>query len=302
MGGPAGADENALVLTKTGPTEAKDAGELLLYRITASYPGTAQDVTVTDHLPEGTDFDPSTPPPAHYDPATRTVSWSVKEVVPPVNGLISNINTTFALNLRATAGNIIIVNQADGAVIGEVITPKSPVGGGGPTPEGYIPPNDDSCGGRYALTGNRFLPKNFGNPTCMSDAELKDAVYKQLQKDDAANADWWYFQVLACESGYNPNAWLDPDTLVEGYRSPDAGGAWGLFQDGSSANFPDRLYSSNRTESVTLDKASELPGRPPPAVGHSKDPADRGDLNWSIQIKNAVELLKGRGRGYWACA
>lgn len=287
-----------LSITKSGPTQARE-GDILNYTIAVGFPGTAQDIQIVDRLPAGTQYE-SASPSAKYDEAARTVTWNIKDIIPPVNGLLQNVNTSLSLTLKATINNDFVVNQAEGMTIGEVRQQPNPDGGGGgPITEGYIPPNDNDCG-KYAsvISKNRFLPKNFGDPDCSYD---KEKVNNLLREKDGPNADWW-FLVIACESGYNPNAWLDPDTNVGGYRSPDAGGAWGLFQNGSSADFPSRLYGSTRKESVRLEEAIELPGRPPPAVGHSKDPNDRGDLNWFIQIENAIKLLPARGKGYWACA
>lgn len=280
-----------LKISKTGPSDAvKD--EVLNYQINVSYAGTAQDVEVTDKIPDGTSYDKSDPS-GKYDEATRTVTWNLKDYQASPGAILNNVNMAINLTLKATVDNAYLVNQASGTVIGAGTNPN------GPTTEGYVPPNDNDCG-EYAslISKNRFLPKNFGDPECNFD---KEAVNNMLREKDSQNADWW-FLVIQCESGYTPNAWLDPDTDVLGYRSPDAGGAWGLFQNGSSADFPDRLYGSTRKESVRLEEALELPGRPPPAVGHSQDPNDRGDLNWFIQVENAIKLLPERGKGYWACA
>ncbi len=81
----AGDEANPLTITKSGPAEAK-VNDKLTYQIAVAYAGTVQDITVTDHVPDGAEFDPSTPPPAHYDPATRTVTWSIKEISPPNAG------------------------------------------------------------------------------------------------------------------------------------------------------------------------------------------------------------------------
>lgn len=135
--------------------------------------------------------------------------------------------------------------------------------------------SDNNCGGKYAkvISKNRRLPKNFGDPSCDF---TKDKVYALLKKLDPPNADWWFHKVIKCESGYNPNIWRDPNLRP---RTPDPGGAWGLYQTGST------------------DPAGQ-----PPNVRAKGGVNDRGDVIWQIQTENAVKLLKQRSKRYWACA
>lgn len=288
----AGALQNkVLTITKSGPSTAA-LNDPLPYQINVSYPGTAQDIVIQDTIPQGTDYVDSSPN-AKFDPATRTATWNLKDFVASQGGILSNPTATLNIKLKATVDKLTIVNQAQGSVIGANAVPSQPAG----VPIGdYLPPNDNNCSGKYSL-GNRFLPKNFGDPSCNY---TKDQAYDLLKQQDPGNADWWFYQVMACESGYNPNAWLDPDNIP---HSPDAGGAWGLVQDGSSAILtPDSLYQNySSRRSVTTSDMTQLPGLAPDIWGHGGE-YDRGDVNWQIQIKNAVELLKVRGKGYWACA
>jgi hypothetical protein len=124
-----------------------------------------------------------------------------------------------------------------------------------------VPATTDTCSGKYKLTNPRG--QNFGDPQCNFD---KNTLYTQLKQSDAANADIWFNEVVPCESAYNPNAYAPPTT-----GTPDAGGAWGLFQMGQGKN------------------------------GQS----DHGDVVWGMQAANAVNyntnVIGGNWR-YWACA
>ena len=211
-----------LTLSKTGPTEAQ-AGDELTYQIVVGYAGQAQDITITDRIPEGTEFEPSTPPPARYDAATRTVTWSIKEVVPPSPaGLISNVNTTLSLTLKATRDNDFIVNQAEGFATGEVI--NNPEGGGGPDGPNF-PPTQDNCGGKYSL---KNPIGNFGDPQCDFEISKLGAELKRLDEPNAYKWD----KIVECESSYIPNAYASHESI----GTPDLAGAWGLFQMGRGKN------------------------------------------------------------------
>ena len=252
-----GQTANPLTITKTGPAKAV-LGQQLVYQITAGYPGTADDMTITDPLPVGTAYVSSTPA-GTYDAATRTVTWSAKALNIP---LVNPINMTISLTLTATQDNLKIANIATVSLTNGVLA-----GGGG----AYVAPTTDNCGGKYTFTSP--LGKNFGDPSCNF---TKDQLYTQLKTADPTNADVWFNKVVPCESGYNPNAYAGPQT-----GTPDARGAWGLFQMGSS--YP--------------------PGSPPPAEGKN-GPNDRGDVNWGVQIVNATtygKKLSSLG-AYWSCA
>ncbi|MBA3723974.1 MAG: M15 family metallopeptidase [Candidatus Levybacteria bacterium] len=146
-----------------------------------------------------------------------------------------------------------------------------PPGGAGGPAVGYVPPSADTCGGRYKL--NSSLRMNFGDPQCNFN---KDALYTQLQQEDPANADVWFNKVVPCESGYNPNAYAGPQT-----GTPDARGAWGLYQMGSA----------------------NPAGAAPPAPGKNGI-NDRGDVPWNLQTTNATTYGKKISRlgAYWSCA
>lgn len=123
------------------------------------------------------------------------------------------------------------------------------------------PPSADNCNGEYSL--NSPL-RNFGDPQCTF---TKDQLYSVLKSQDSANADYWYFKIVPCESGYNPNSYRDPNIKP---HTPDPAGAWGLYQMGRGRN----------------------------------GQYDHGDVVWQQQIGNAInynQLLRG-SFAYWECA
>ncbi len=288
--------QDQVTVTKTGPDTAK-VGDMLNYQINVSYPNAVEEVVIIDHMPADTEYVSSSWAKVHVDAAKHTILWTAKENTPPSSPLFASVNIPLTLRLKALKDNTNLVNWAEA-----IVTPfVSTGGGGGPG----VPPNENTCGGKYAgnISRNRFLPKNFGDPACDF---TKDKLYAQLKAEDPANADWWYAKVIPCESGYVPNTWRDPDTRP---ATPDGGGAWGLFQDGSSINLPNipppnNFYAVNRTPRTRSVQPSDLlqqPGLAPNIAGHG-GVTDRGDVNWQLQISNAVKLLKERGTGYWSCA
>lgn len=163
-------------------------------------------------------------------------------------------------------------NGEPGAVVGGNCAP------GGSVSADYVPPSDNTCEGKYTANMSKNpTKKNFGDPTCNF---TKDALHNLLRTEDPQDADFWFNEVVRCESAYNPNAWASPST-----GTPDPGGAWGLYQMGSSTP----------------------PGQAPPAEGRG-GPTDRGDVPWVLQTKNAVAKSNQLGgdqagmRRYWACA
>lgn len=85
-------------------------------------------------------------------------------------------------------------------------------------------PSNDSCGGKYDLASTP-IGANFGDPDCDF---TKDNLYALLKQLDSNNADLWYFKIVPCESGYNPNAYNG--------AAVDAAGAYGLYQMGKGKN------------------------------------------------------------------
>jgi hypothetical protein len=148
--------------------------------------------------------------------------------------------------------------------------------GGAVASGGYTPPSTDDCGGKYAKDLAK-LPggKNYGDPNCTF---TKDALYTLLKEQDPTHADLWYLTIAPGESAYNPNARAAP---TGAQLALDAGGAWGLFQMGSSTP----------------------PGEAPPAPGKNGE-LDRGDVNWEMQAANAIAYNRSQSCSfrYWATA
>lgn len=81
------------------------------------------------------------------------------------------------------------------------------------TATGVIPPNTNTCGGKYTLKNP--LGKNFGDPDCS--LKTNNDIYTEIQKIDPKNVDVIFHKIIPCEgSGYNPNAYTT--------------NGWGLFQ------------------------------------------------------------------------
>lgn len=86
-----------------------------------------------------------------------------------------------------------------------------------------LTPNQNNCQGRYAFFKTSL--GNFGDPGCNFS---KDELYTQLKELDPANADFWFYTIIRCESNYDPNN-FNPNAI-------DSAGAWGLFQMGRGKN------------------------------------------------------------------
>jgi hypothetical protein len=260
-------------------------GQIVTCTIHVTYPGTATDVTIVDTITQSM-YISSTPNGVYSggDPKNRTVTWHAAQLNKPTP-LTSPIDITVSVVVRATINNVTIPNTYT-----VTLTGASLGGGAGGSA------TDNNCNGKYNLTKNRFLPKNFGDPNC---TVTKTAIDDRFRSKDPAHASWW-FAVMQCESGYNPNAWRDPDLRT---HTPDAGGAWGLVQDGSSIIAkPESLYTNSSSRgSVTLQNITQQAGLAGGIWGHGGK-YDRGDVTWETQVDYATELLKSRGTGYWACA
>jgi hypothetical protein len=273
------------------PATLAKIGETTTCTITVTYDGSADDIQVVDTIESlsGSSYVPgSSSPQAAFDVSTGTLLWDAKNL----NLQLNPVNFKVSFKLVSTKDNWTIYNQY-------TITPTnlssgsdSSIAGGG------LPANANTCSGKYTanMSSNYLLKKNFGDPDCnMPDA---NAFATYLKQQDPANGAKW-FLVAQCESGYNPNAWRDPNEIA---HTPDASGAWGLFQIGSSAIMtPDSLYTSNRTATISTSNVQQQPGLPMPTWGHGGS-YDRGDVDWKTQVQNAIQLLKSRGWGYWACS
>lgn len=171
---------------------------------------------------------------------------------------------TVTLTLLPTEQDTYITNQATAHVIGAQIG-----SGSGGTP------NDDNCGGYYDLTRNA-LGQNFGDPQCTMLANDNPThmsnLYTLLEELDPNNALYWFTTIIPCESNFIPNAYLGP-AVGGAYGSPDAAGAWGMFQMGRGLN----------------------------------GEYDHGDVVWELQVSNAINynnMLREINLEwqYWECA
>jgi hypothetical protein len=251
-----------VTISKTGPAKGS-IGQNLDYSIVVGYAGQATDVSIVDKLPPNTKYISSNPA-GVYDATAQTVTWQASALK---IALANPVNMTVGITLQATANNVFITNVATATVIAAA----APGGSGGAPNPNWTAPVANNCGGKYSLINP--LKMNFGDTGCNFN---KNDLYSQLKTEDPANADVWFNKIITCESGYNPNAYAGPNT-----GTPDAAGAWGLFQMGSSAP----------------------PGSAPPAPGKN-GLYDRGDVPWSIQVTNATTYGKkiGNLKAYWACA
>lgn len=106
-------------ITVSGPIWAK-IGDKLDYAITVNYPGTAQDIIITDQIPAGTEY--VNAPNATYNPTTNTVTWNITPSTASTSGsLDDSTNTTLSLTLLATKDNDYIVNLVKGIIQGGVL-------------------------------------------------------------------------------------------------------------------------------------------------------------------------------------
>jgi len=177
---------------------------------------------------------------------------------------------TVTLTVRPKKENTYVINVSKAQVLGARGKNGTKTTGAGTAP------NAENCQGKYVL--NNSIGKNFGDPNCNF---TPDGLGNLLREQDSANAELWY-QIARCESGHNPNAWRDPNIEP---KTPDPAGAWGLFQMGSAINGPGTF--GNGQNGVY----------------------DRGDVEWPLQVSNAVNyyktILQPRGSNigaYWQCA
>ncbi|MCL4387339.1 hypothetical protein M1307_03010 [Patescibacteria group bacterium] len=231
-----------LSLTKTGPSWV-DNGQEIKYQITISYSGD-KEVVIKDPIPSGTSLIKSRTT-GNYIIDSNTVIWALKDNSPSVDA--SGLKT-YSFELTVLPGNDITVTNHAYAEAEETVLPP---GGGGE------PPSNNTCNNKY--TFNNPMGKNYGDPVCSFN---KDLLYLTLKEQDPKYADDWYFNIVRCESSYNPNAFFA--------GSPDAAGAWGLFQMGRGKN-----------------------GK-----------YDHGDVAWQDQITNAISYNKmiNQSFRYWECA
>lgn len=257
-----------LTLTKSGPSTGS-ANELLRYEMHAISTVPTTDITITDTIPTNTQFSSAT---GNYtcdngtcNSASRRITWHTKDMTNPQDATVS-----LTVKVNSGVSNTKIINVASATS-----EEQTAVAGA------YVSPADiNSCSGKYAsyISGrNNLLPKNYGDPQC---SFTKDKLYAFLMQQENRNTkfvNYWFYDIIPGESGYNPNAFAPP---VGEQARIDAGGAWGLFQMGSSTP----------------------PGSQPPAPGKN-GPYDRGDVNWEVQATNAITYNRTKLQcdfWYWA--
>lgn len=229
-----------LTLKLTGPVKVNN-GEALRYTVEVIYTLTTpplSNITVYEVLPQNTTF---------LD-ASGAFTYENGQIIWPM----SKNDKIFTFTLTPTTPDIEIKNQVYAQLTG-----SSSTGGGN------VPPSYTDCGNSsYAQHIEKNPDKsNFGDPECNFD-EAK--LFEALKKEDPSNADFWYKCALL-EASYIPVAYAPPST-----GTPDAGGAWGLYQMGRGKN----------------------------------GPTDHGDVNWPNQITNAIghSKLTSSFKEYWQCA
>ncbi len=211
-----------LTLTLTGPVEINN-GEQLQYTVSVTYnPSVAttplSDIVVYDILPDNTSFVEAT---GAYTYENGQISWPM-----------SQNQNSFTFTLRPTAPDILITNTVYAGVASGASAGANPTA--------------NSCSGKYNLATSP-IGANFGDPDCQF---TKDALFRLLQSLDPSNANKWYFEIVPCESGYNPNAYNG--------SAVDPVGAWGLFQMGQGRNgqfdHGDVGWSSQTSNAVTYNR------------------------------------------------
>jgi|SRR5579885_319078 len=280
---------NPLTITKTGP-EAIANSTNFSYTITVSYPYTAQDIIITDKLDPSTKFVDSQWKKYSIDAASNTITWKASDNTPNYKGTLSApITISFTFTVQPTAQNTYVYNLgATAEVLGSA-------GGGNIA---YTPPNTNTCNGTYQkdfdlFAQYGFTQKNYGDPNCelasLQSAQAQDKIYQLvLQTEESMNknnpdlakkfAAIWYTIIIPGESGYDPDDWAPPTGVQQ---QLDSGGAWGLFQMGSST------------------PAGKTPVQNDPSTWGKNGFYDRGDVNWENQINNAVSYNHNLGCTFW---
>ncbi len=240
-GGPGSNSNQNVQITKTGDATVQN-GDPINYKIVVTYKGTGTaDIQVVDTLPSGITVTDD----GGGKVNGQTITWTLA-------GVGANVPKTLNLVTQTTpdADDTWIQNKANATITSS---------GGSINTGPNTPPNSDNCSGKYTL---RNPLGNFGDPKC---SFTQEDLYKLLKQTDPSEADYWFYTVVRCESGYNPNAYAN--SVVVG--TPDAAGAWGLFQMGRGKN----------------------------------GQYDHGDVAWENQTSNAVNYNKKLAKPwtYWQC-
>ncbi len=208
---------------------------------------------------------------SYYRTNMQNFSNRMQEIAKGYTGGSSFAPQTFTITLRPKTNDTYIINQASAQVFSsqssQTGTPNVPS-----VNDDNLAPTDDNCASAYFFSSP--LNKNFGDPACalitaggVVDQQKIEAFITQL---DPTGASTWISIIIPCNGGFDPNAYF-----------PDNGGEWGMFGMGASVN------------------GAGTSGNGPNGT------YDRGDVNWTKQIKNAIAYnadLAARGQKwqYWS--
>src|SRR6185369_2129154 len=225
----AAAGTSTLTITKTGP-ESGSADQYLNYTIHAVSSVPTTNINLVDKIPVNTQYFKA--PGGTFKAGAGTdpgsVSWNTKGTANP-----SDATFTITVRVDHNVQNVRIVNVVTG-------TSEESVTGTGVV--GFIPATSTNCG-KYDFS--KWPEKNplgnFGDPLCNYTQAGITSLIKAL---DPANLHWWYDVIILHETAgtMSPNAFSG---LSAAQCKLDCGGAWGLYQMGSSTP----------------------PGQKPPAIG-----------------------------------
>jgi uncharacterized repeat protein (TIGR01451 family) len=235
-------NQNVLQLAKTGPDSAKN-GDSLPYTITVTYPGTAQDIIITDHLPDGTKYIEA--PEGKYDATTNTVTWNLASIIGSSSATpINNVNKDLKLTLEATKDNTVLANFASATLIGATTSSTSAA-----TNNNTTAVNTNNC-------NSNPLINNFGDPQCTF---TKEKLAQLIQQKDPQHIQEW-FTIVKKESNYDPNYFSSH--RINGVSNPVEG--WGLFQMGiSDPNDPynqgDTDWETQTTNAINYNNTKLIP-------------------------------------------
>lgn len=260
-----------VTINKSGPEEVPNPDDSnrsnIRYTIDVSTDQPVDDIILYDTIPEGTKYvDASGEKELNTEDGKITsVVWSVTKNASESTEASDSagLSGSFTLTVKPEQSDFWVMNIAGALAFGGEDE-------GGTSNGEYISPSSDNCSGKYNITSNP-LHKNFGDPQCTFTKKKLFDLLMQLENQDRKRVNDWYVRIVPHESSYNPNAFFG--------GSPDSGGAWGLYQMGSSSP----------------------PGKPPPAPGLNGQ-YDRGDVNWEIQTENAVKYnqdCRKKGGDYW---
>lgn len=285
----------SMSLSMTGPDKAPNPapGSTLTYTITLSTTTPQENVTLTNPIPDGTEYESgSGVAQTQIDPSGKivSVSWTFDKIE-------ANQSPSVTLVLRPTKPNFRVFNIASlsggqigdgsGGTAGGVDCTGGAAGGtsNGTITTGNVPPTVDDCHGIYrasmnmnASWGRGINKKNYGDPKC--DLALKSPngnyvidsakILTFLQKINPKQARGIWVCILPNESSYNANAWNPNSTSHQNRGSP---GAFGLFQMNAQG------------------------------FSNTGQPEDVGDVVWTLQTTNANswnnKYIGGTWKKYW---